>query len=124
MYALPGRVSKVLHCAYPIPFADQQAPHGRVAVHRFHGDGRKALCTGPGFLAFQRALRQACLAVRGQHTAQSAIQGAIVGAIAQLAAHGLAARFRDQRQRAGGQPALQLRQVPGRITRPLAPAAG
>ena len=67
--------------------------------------------SGPGFLGFQQLLRQARLAVRGQHAAEPTIQRAILGRIPQLETDGLAVRFRDQDQRAGGQPLLQPRQT-------------
>ena len=45
-----------------------------------------------------------------------------------LPVHGLAIRFRDEHQGAGGQPCLELRQVsatvPGRIMRRPAPGGG
>lgn len=73
MNTLPGRVAEVLHQPNTVSVADQQAQHGGIAVHRFDGDGGEAVLAGPRFLGFQQALRQARLALRGQHAAEPAV---------------------------------------------------
>lgn len=109
MNALLGRGAKVRRQPDPAAIEDQQAQQGRRAVHRFHGDGRKAVLTHPGFLPFRQALRHASLPVRGQHAARrpAARQGTTLGGTAGL-------------QPTGWPSASAM--LPLRIMRPLVPA--